>query len=141
MDLSEILAIGVPVLVALMVAGSIVHAWFAAKKPAPDERLLRPRVIIVCLLHLLIGGYIYWQLYEGGWLTNPYYRWNDPDDINLVLAIFEPLCAVVLVALIAVRKRFFYKLLLDLLIIQLIIAASFVILIVWFALTWQPRMF
>ena len=140
MDLPEILALGLPVLVALMVAAGIVHAWYAARKTAPDERFFRPRVIIVCLLHLLFAGAVYWHLITGGWLATSYH-WNDPDDINLVLAVFEALCAVVVVALVVGRKRFFYKLLVDLLVIQLILAVGLLILLLLFVLTWQPRMF
>jgi len=140
MDLSEILAFGIPALVALLVAGSIVHAWFAARKPAPAGRFFRPWVIIVCVVHLLFAWAIYWMLNDGGWLTASY-SWIDPDNFHLVLAVFEALCVVVVIALVAARKRFFYKLLLDLLIIQFIIGASLLSLFLWFVLTYQPRLF
>jgi hypothetical protein len=140
MDLSEFIAIGLPVLAALMVAGCIIHAWFAARKPAPAGRFFRPRVVIACLLHLLFAGAVYWLLNDGGWFTATY-NWTDPDNFHLVLAIFEALCVVVVIALVAARKRFFYKLAIDLLIIQFIIAASLLSLFLWFVLTYQPKMF
>jgi hypothetical protein len=141
MPFPELFAIGVPILVILMFAAAIIHAGFPARKPAPAKPLLRPAVIIVCLIHLLFAGIIYRYLILDGWLTNPYYHWTDPDDINLVLAISEPLCVLAVIALVATRKPFFYKLLLDLLIIQFLFAAGFITLIIWFTLTWQPRLF
>jgi len=139
--LNELLGVGVPLLVALMVIASVVHASFAARRPAPAGPFFGPRVILVCLLHLLIAGAFYRALIIGGWLTNSYYRWDDPDDINLVLAIFEPVCAVLVIAMLFTRRRFLYKLLVDLLVLQLLFSAAFLGMMLLFALTWKPRMF
>jgi hypothetical protein len=140
MDFSEIQAIGLPVLALLMVAAAILHAWFAAMKLAPDRRFFRPRVIVVSVLHLLFAGIICRFLNSGGWLTASY-RWNDPDNYHLVIALFEALSTLAVIAAVAARKTFFYKLLVDFLVIQLIIAASLLALFLVFVLTYQPRMF
>lgn len=139
MDFFNILACSPPFIVTLMVAASIVHALSAARKSPPGERFLRPRVVIVCLLHLVFAAAVYCHLVKDGWL-NTQYHWDDPNNINLVLGIFETLCAVAVAALAIARKSFFYKLLLDLLMIQLIIATCLLVLLLVFVLTWQPRM-
>ena len=141
MDFSEILALSPPAIMFLLVIASIVHALFAARKATPEVfRCLSPRVIIVCLLHLVIASGVYWHLITDGWLTNNYH-WDDPNNINLVLVMFEAFCAVVVVLLGVARKRFFYKLLIDLVVIQFILVAGFLILLLIFMLTWHPKMF
>jgi hypothetical protein len=140
MDFSAILALGIPALVAVMVAGSIAHAWAAAKKLPPEQPLFRPKVGIICVLHLLCAGGVYRLLITGGWLTN-HYRWDDPDDFNLVLAIFEPLCVAAVLALVIGRRAFLYKLLVDLLIVQIIVSAGLLILLLLFVLTWHAGMY
>ena len=139
MDVAATLAFGIPALVALMVAASLFHASIAARRLPPAQALSRPRVVLVSLLHLLCAGGVYRYLIIGGWLTN-HYHWDDPNDINLVLAVFEALCAVAVLALAICRKPFLYKLLIDLLIIQIIISSCLLILLLLFILTWHPRM-
>jgi len=140
MDLFQTLALGFPIVFALLVVASLLHAWFAGGKWDAEVQIFRPRVIIVCLVHLLFGGAAYWHLITGGWLATAY-SWHDPDDINLVLAVFEALCVIAVMALVAVRKRFVYKLLVDLLIIQIISCTVFLLLVLWVVLTWKPKMF
>ena len=50
-------------------------------------RTLQFKGILYSIVIVVAGLDIYWHLYTGGWLTNPYYRLNDPDIVNLVLAI------------------------------------------------------
>lgn len=123
-----------------MVVASIVHASIVARKGVGEADFFTPRVMIVCGLHLLTVGGVYRYLIVDGWLTNNYH-WNDPDIFNLLLAIFEALCAVAIIALAFARRSFFYKLLVDFLVIQILIGIGFVTMFVIFVLTWRPRMF
>jgi len=140
MEFSEILAVGMPAIVTVMVAVALIHSWAATRSPAPNKRWLRPGVITVCLLHLLFAGGAYRHLIAGGWL-NTGYHWNDPNDFNLVLAVFEALCSLVVIVFTVVRNRFLFKLLVDLLLIQLLFVVGLLILLLIFFLTWKPKMF
>jgi hypothetical protein len=83
---------------------------------------------------------IYWHLYTGGWLTNPYYRLNDPDIVNLVLAIVEPILFLVVVAYWLTASATLHRILFWSFILQLLICAGFGLVILLFVLTWHPRM-
>jgi len=135
MDFDETLAVGVPALIALMVVTAAVHAWRGR------HAQFHPgwRSVIAPLIHLLLAGTAYWNLAKAGWLTATYH-WNDPDDINLVLALFEGLCALAVFAFAAFRTTFLSKLLNGLLVIQLILAVSIFALVMYVVLTWKPRM-
>jgi hypothetical protein len=134
MELSEAVAVGIPALVTLMVLAAVVRAW--RRRDAPLR--LGYRAVIVSLLHLLLAATVYWNLAKAGWLTATYH-WDDPDDFNLVLAIFEALCALAVIAFAVMRNTFLEKLLYGLLIIQLIIAATLLALLSLLFLTWKPR--
>jgi hypothetical protein len=49
------------------------------------------------VVHLIAAAVVYWHLITGGWLTN-HYQLNDPNIVNLVLAIFEPIAIVSVIA-------------------------------------------
>jgi hypothetical protein len=139
MDYLTLLALAPSYLIPLLTAAAFTHAALAARKMPPQVRLVSPRVIIVCLLHLLFAAAVYWHLVTHGWFDENYH-WDDPNNINLVLAVFEPLCAAAVAALAITRKPFFYKLLIDLLILQLLAAACFLAVVLIFVLTYKPRM-
>jgi len=139
MDFFEILACSTPAILALMVTACILHAWAGARKQAGEGRFLK-RAVLVCVLHVVIAGAVYRHLIEGGWLTAKF-QWNDPDNINLVLAVFEGFCVAAVIALVISKRLFFYKMLVDLLVIQLLLAAVFLSLFLVFMLTWHPKMF
>ena len=76
---------------------------------------------------------------SGGWLTN-HYQIDDPNIVNLVLAIFEPITIVSVIAYWLWRKSFLYRLVSILALVQIIIGGSFLILILLFMLLWHPKM-
>ncbi len=79
------------------------------------------------------------HLITGGWLTN-HYQHNDPNIVNPVLAIFEPIAIVSVVAYWLWRKHFLYRLISILCLVQFVIGVGFLALILLFALTWHPKM-
>jgi len=96
-------------------------------------------VFSVSLLHIISAALIYRGLYKGGWLTH-HYRLHDSDNINLFPVIFEPIAILCVIAYWIWRTRFFYRLMFILAVIQLLIAAGFVASMVYFHLTYRPRM-
>jgi hypothetical protein len=89
--------------------------------------------------HVVTVSATYRHLITGGWLTN-HYQHNDPNIVNLVLAIFEPMAIVDVIAYSLWRKHFRYRLISILCLVQILIGAGFVIFILLFALTWHPKM-
>jgi hypothetical protein len=82
---------------------------------------------------------VYWYLVTGGWLTN-HYQLNDPNIINLVLAIFEPIAILIVIAYWVWRKSLLYRLLSILALVQILVGAGSLIFILLFMLTWHPKM-
>ena len=96
--------------------------------------------MIVCsIVHLIAAAAVYWHLIKGGWLTN-HYQLNDPNIVNLVLAIFEPIAVVGVIGFWIWRTSFLRRLMLILGLIQILIVAGFVLFFLLFALTWHPKM-
>ena len=95
--------------------------------------------VIYSIVTLIGAAWIYRLLITGGWLTN-HYRWNDPDIINLFLAIVEPVLALGVVAYWFWRTPFLYRLLFIFFLIQLLIEAGFLAFILFFVFTWKPKM-
>jgi hypothetical protein len=94
---------------------------------------------LISVVHLIAAAAVYRYLITGGWLTN-HYQLNDPDIINLVLAIFEPIAVISVIAYWLLRKPFLYRLISVLCLFQILIGAGFVAFILFFALTWHPKM-
>ena len=94
---------------------------------------------VISVVHLIAAAAVYRYLITGGWLTN-HYQLNDPNIINLVLAIFEPIAIVSVIAFWLWRKAFLYRLISILCLVQILIGAGFLIFILLFALTWHPKM-
>ncbi|PYJ11043.1 MAG: hypothetical protein DMF06_04070 [Verrucomicrobia bacterium] len=90
-------------------------------------------------LHIVAATAVYRYLITGGWLTN-HYQLNDPNIVNLVLAIFEPIAVLCVIAYWLLRKPGLYRLIFILGLVQLLIGAGFVAFILFFALTWHPKM-
>jgi hypothetical protein len=97
------------------------------------------KATIISVVHLVAATAVYRYLITGGWLTN-HYQLNDPNIINLVLAIFEPIAIVGVIAYWLVRKPFFYRLIFILFFVQILIGIGFLAFILLFALTWHPKM-
>jgi hypothetical protein len=90
-------------------------------------------------VHLVAAVFVYRYLISGGWLTNRY-QIDDPNIVNLVLAIFEPIAIISVFAYWLWRKSFLYRLISILGLVQILIGIGFLIFILLFALTWQPKM-
>src|ERR1022692_3367393 len=94
---------------------------------------------IFWVVHVIAAVFVYWHLITGGWLTNRY-QINDPNIVNLVLAIFEPIAIVSVIAYWLGRKSFLYRLMSILALVQIIVGGGFLILILLFMLLWHPKM-
>lgn len=90
------------------------------------------------LIHLLAAGAVYYHLYTGGWL-NTNYHLNDPNIVNLVLAIFEPIAVVSVIAYWAGRKPWLFRTLRNLCLVQIVVGLGFLVFILIFMLTWHPK--
>jgi len=100
---------------------------------------LRSKAVIFSVVHLIAATAVYWYLITGGWLTN-HYQINDPNIVNLVLAIFEPITVVSVIGYWIWRKSFLYRLISVLGLIQVLIGVGFLIFILLFMLLWHPKM-
>jgi hypothetical protein len=107
---------------------------------APERKARSARkATLISAVHALAATAVYWHLITGGWLTN-HYQLNDPNIVNLALAIFEPIAIVSVIAYWVWRKPFLYRLISILCLVQLLIGAGFLIFILLFALTWHAKM-
>ena len=97
------------------------------------------RPIWYSLGHIVGATAVYRYLISGGWLTN-HYRIDDPNIVNLALAIFEPIAVVSVVAYWIWRTPFLGRLLWRLFLVQILIGAGFLLFIILFFMTWHPRM-
>jgi hypothetical protein len=97
------------------------------------------KTAFISVVHLVAAAAVYWHLITGGWLRNRY-QFDDPNIVNLVLAIFEPIAIVSVIAYWLWRKSFLYRLISILCLVQILIGAGFLIFILLFMLTWQPKM-
>jgi hypothetical protein len=100
---------------------------------------LRLKTSLFSVVHLIAAIAVYRYLVTGGWLTN-HYQLDDPNIINLALAIFEPIAIVSVIAYWIWRKSFLYRLMSILALIQILIGAGFLIFILLFMLTWHAKM-
>jgi hypothetical protein len=97
------------------------------------------RAVVCSAVHFVVAAGVYWHLITGGWLTNRY-RLDDPNIVNLVLAIFEPIALVSVVAFWISRKRSAYRLMMILGCLQIMVAIGFAVLICVFAATWHFKL-
>jgi hypothetical protein len=107
----------------------------------PDDLIprLRTKPIIYSIVNLIAAAWVYRFLVTGGWLTN-HYQWNDPNIVNLILAIVEPAAVLAVIAYWIWRTPSLYRLLFILFVVQLVIGAGFVAFIGFFFFTWKPKM-
>ncbi len=73
------------------------------RKSEPDWHYMKAKLF--SLINLIAGVAVYRYLITGGWLTN-HYQLNDPNIVNLVLAVFEPIAIVCVIAYWVWRKSF-----------------------------------
>ena len=94
---------------------------------------------LITLVHVIAATAVYRYLITGGWLTN-HYQLNDPNIVNLVLAIFEPIAVVSVIAYWLLRKPALYRLMSILCLVQILIGAGFLVFILLFMFTWHPKL-
>ena len=94
---------------------------------------------LISVVNLVGAIAIYRHLISGGWLTNRYH-FNDPNIVNLVLAIFEPVAILAVIAYWIWRTLFLYRLISIFCLIQLLIGSGFLLFLILFALTWNPKL-
>jgi hypothetical protein len=99
----------------------------------------RWKPILFSAVHMLAAAAVYRYLITGGWLTN-HYQLNDPNIVNLLLAIFEPIAVVSVIAYWIARRPFLYRLMSILCLVQVLIGVGFLIFLLLFAITWHPKM-
>src|SRR5204862_1165424 len=86
-------------------------------------------------LHIVAATAVYRYLITGGWLTN-HYQLNDPNIVNLALAIFEPIAIVSVIVYWLWRTPFLYRLIFVLCLVLLFIGAGFLFFLLFFSLNW-----
>ena len=89
--------------------------------------------------HLVAAAAVYRYLITGGWLTN-HYHLNDPNIVNLALAVFEAIAVVCVAVYWIWRTQFLAKLLTRLFLVQIVIGVGFLAFILFFFFTWRPKM-
>jgi hypothetical protein len=99
----------------------------------------KTKPVIYSAVIVVGAAWVYRLLYTGGWLTH-HYDLHDPDSINLVLAIVEPLAVLCVISYWIRGTRFLYRLLFISFILQLLIDAGFIVFIGFFFATWKPKM-
>ena len=99
----------------------------------------KTKPIIYSVVNLIVAVPVYRLLISGGWLTH-HYDLRDPEVINLVLAIVEPLTVLGVIGYWIRRTRIFYRCLFISFIIQLLVGAGFLAFFGFFFLTWKPKM-
>jgi len=97
------------------------------------------KAVSISVVHVVAATAVYRYLITGGWLTN-HYQLNDPNIVNLVLALFEPIAIVSVIAYWLSRKPFLYRLIFILFLVQLLIGAGFLVFILLFVFTWHPKL-
>ncbi len=113
-------------------------AWFLETVTMPRRPQLKG--ILYSIVIVVAALDIYWHLFTGGWLTNPYYRLNDPDIVNLLVAIVEPILVLVVIVYWLSVSATLHRILFWSFILQLLICAGFGLVILLFVLTWHPRL-
>lgn len=97
------------------------------------------KAVLYSAVNIIAAVAVYWHLVNGGWLTNQY-QLGDPNIINLVLALFEPVAVLCVIAYWVWRTAFLRRLVTIIAVIQIVIGAGFLTFFIFFAFTWQPKM-
>jgi hypothetical protein len=102
-------------------------------------RPVKAKPIIYSVITVIGAAVVYRHLASGGWLTQSY-QLGDPNVVNLVLAIFEPIALLVVIAYWIWPTQFLRRLLFIFFILQLLVGAGFVAFFLFFFATWKPKM-
>jgi hypothetical protein len=94
---------------------------------------------LISVVHVVAATAVYRYLITGGWLTN-HYQLNDPNIVNLILAIFEAIAVLSVIAYWLFRKPALYRFISILFFVQILIGAGFLVFILLFLFTWHPKL-
>ena len=97
------------------------------------------KVGVITLVHVIAAVAVYRYLITGGWLTN-HYHLNDPNIVNLILAIFEPIAILSVIGYWLFRKPGLHRLMSILCFVQIVIGVGFLVFILLFLFTWHPKL-
>lgn len=100
---------------------------------------LKPKPIIYTVVNLVIAAWVLRLLQSGGWLTH-HYEWNDPNTINFLLVLIEPVVVLGVIAYWIWRTPGLYRVLFISFVLQLVVAAGFLAFFAFFFFTWKPRL-
>jgi len=107
-------------------------------KPSNPESVSR-KAALYSAVNIIAAVAVYWHLITGGWLMNQY-RFDDPNIVNLLLAIFEPIAILSVIAYWIWKTAFLRRLVTIMAVIQILIGAGFLPFFIFFFLTWHPKM-
>lgn len=105
----------------------------------PTIEFVKAKPIVYSAVIVMIAAWVYRLLYTGGWLTH-HYELNDPNSVNLLLAIMEPIAVLIVAGYWIWRTRTLYRLLFFTFIVQLLVGAGFVAFFLFFIFSWKPRL-
>jgi hypothetical protein len=91
------------------------------------------------IVHLLTAAAVYWHLIKGGWLTNRY-QLDDPNTVNLGLAIFEAVAVMLVIGSWISRSAFLGRLIWRLCLVQIAVAIGFLVFFLVFAATFRFKL-
>jgi hypothetical protein len=97
------------------------------------------KAIFLSVFNVIAAAVIYRFLYQTGWVTH-HYDLRDRDSINLAPVIIEPVAVLCVLAYWVWRTPFLYRLMFVLAVIQMLFGAAFVADVLYFSLTYHPRM-
>jgi hypothetical protein len=97
------------------------------------------KTVLCSIGHLVAAVAVYWHLITGGWLTNQYHI-NDPNIVNLLLAVFEPIAVFSVIFYWIWRTPSLRRFMSILFVTQILIGAGFLLFFLFFAMTWHPKM-
>jgi hypothetical protein len=100
---------------------------------------LTTKAVFLSALNIIAAVVIYRFLYNGGWVTH-HYDLSDPDSVNLVPVIVEPIAVLCVLAYWVWRTPFLYRLLFVMGMIQVLFGVAFVAVFLFFVLTYHPRL-
>jgi hypothetical protein len=107
-------------------------------KPSNPESVSR-KAALYSALNISAAVAVYWHLITGGWLMNEY-RLDDPNIVNLLLALFEPIAILSVLAYWIWRTASLRRLVAIMAVFQILIGAGFLAFFIFFAVTWHPKM-
>src|SRR5947209_7082687 len=96
--------------------------------------------VVVSVFQVVAAVWMYRFLNSGGWLTHRPWDLHDPDSLNLIPVIFEPVAVLSVIAYWMRRNPSFRRQLMILAFVQVLIIASYLAVFVCFVLTYRPRM-